>query len=369
MRGKSPLHFTVLVLFTAIMVVAIGVLPACSLTSASQAPKAMPSAFGASPSSSTPLFNRADDEGFFWGLPRGTRISNGPLDVFSDLAEGAAEATSNVADAMVGIKEDVERAVADWQAEREAAEAHAREVIESAELVPTTKTLEYSNKRTDPLQLVKCSDPQVTVTCPGWIDLSEIGEKEVDYTLSYDGQRANRTVTFKVRDTKAPQIKLVYGEKSIEVGARFSPSANIGSVEDPVDGKLSRVDTAPKAKASSVGAKSLYDFGWYSIDGSVDTSTPGVYPITVKASDKHGNTESKTFEVTVVEPEPVEESWPVEEPGPAAHAYVLNTNTMKFHTPGCRAVKQMNDSNRWDVEMTRDEVINMGYESCGICHP
>ena len=38
-------------------------------------------------------------------------------------------------------------------------------------------------------------------------------------------------------------------------------------------------------------------------------------------------------------------------------------------SPGCRATKQMKDSNRWDVELTRDEVIGMGYMPCGICHP
>ena len=51
------------------------------------------------------------------------------------------------------------------------------------------------------------------------------------------------------------------------------------------------------------------------------------------------------------------------------HEYVLNTNTMKFHYPECRSVKQMNDKNRQDVEATRDELIARGYEPCGNCNP
>ena len=49
--------------------------------------------------------------------------------------------------------------------------------------------------------------------------------------------------------------------------------------------------------------------------------------------------------------------------------YVLNTNTRKFHYPDCNSVKQMKDKNKSEVEGTRDEVIAMGYDPCGNCHP
>lgn len=51
------------------------------------------------------------------------------------------------------------------------------------------------------------------------------------------------------------------------------------------------------------------------------------------------------------------------------HTYVLNTNTMKFHLPNCSSVGQMKASNRWDVEMSRDDIIAMGYVPCKRCHP
>lgn len=50
-------------------------------------------------------------------------------------------------------------------------------------------------------------------------------------------------------------------------------------------------------------------------------------------------------------------------------SYVLNTNTMKFHTPSCSSVSRMKDGNRQDFTGTRQEVIDMGYSPCGKCHP
>lgn len=49
--------------------------------------------------------------------------------------------------------------------------------------------------------------------------------------------------------------------------------------------------------------------------------------------------------------------------------YVLNTNSMKFHRPDCKAVKKMKSSNRVDTDMTREEIISKGYKPCKICDP
>ena len=49
--------------------------------------------------------------------------------------------------------------------------------------------------------------------------------------------------------------------------------------------------------------------------------------------------------------------------------YVCNTNTMKFHYPGCDSVKQMNESNRMNTNLSREELIAQGYQPCGNCHP
>lgn len=50
-------------------------------------------------------------------------------------------------------------------------------------------------------------------------------------------------------------------------------------------------------------------------------------------------------------------------------SYVLNTNTKKFHYPDCRGVKQMKDKNKQNYTGTREELIQMGYDPCGMCHP
>lgn len=52
-----------------------------------------------------------------------------------------------------------------------------------------------------------------------------------------------------------------------------------------------------------------------------------------------------------------------------ASNYVLNTNTMKFHTPGCRDVKKIAPQNYSTYDGSRDDVMNQGYSPCGHCNP
>lgn len=49
--------------------------------------------------------------------------------------------------------------------------------------------------------------------------------------------------------------------------------------------------------------------------------------------------------------------------------YILNTNTKKFHKPGCSAVSSMKESNKQEFAGTREEVTAKGYEPCGRCNP
>ncbi len=51
------------------------------------------------------------------------------------------------------------------------------------------------------------------------------------------------------------------------------------------------------------------------------------------------------------------------------YRYVLNTNTMKFHLPGCSSVNQMKPKNTAYSSESRDELIAQGYDPCGNCHP
>lgn len=49
--------------------------------------------------------------------------------------------------------------------------------------------------------------------------------------------------------------------------------------------------------------------------------------------------------------------------------YILNTNTKKFHYPSCGSAAKIKDSNRKEFHGTREELIDMGYDPCGNCHP
>ena len=55
--------------------------------------------------------------------------------------------------------------------------------------------------------------------------------------------------------------------------------------------------------------------------------------------------------------------------GKGVAEYVLNTNSRKFHLPSCSSVGQMSPKNREDVEDTRENLIENGYDPCKRCNP
>ena len=56
-------------------------------------------------------------------------------------------------------------------------------------------------------------------------------------------------------------------------------------------------------------------------------------------------------------------------PTPAGTAYVLNTNTKKFHLPTCASVEDMKPENRTDYTGSREALLDEGYSPCGQCKP
>ena len=55
-------------------------------------------------------------------------------------------------------------------------------------------------------------------------------------------------------------------------------------------------------------------------------------------------------------------------PSPAGVAYVLNTNTMRFHLPSCPSVEDIQPENR-GAASSREEALAAGYQPCGRCDP
>ena len=250
-----------------------------------------------------------------------------------------------------------------------------KEALEDAKVSQSTTILEYSTKDTDFTTLLECDNKDAEIVAIGKLDLSKVGEQTVSYELKLGDATEKREATFTVRDTKAPVITLSQAEVSVNQGESVDAASNVSSVADPVDGALQKVEAQPEAKSSDVGLELVYDVGWYKVSGAVDTSVAGSSIITVVASDKHGNVATKDFKVNVsavvpasAEPAPAPEAQPAPV-APVTSHYVLNTNTRKFHVNGCRSIGQMKDSNRQDIDATRDEVIAMGYSPCGICHP
>lgn len=236
------------------------------------------------------------------------------------------------------------------------------------ELKATSEYLEYSNKDVDPTTLVKASNSKAKVSTKDKIDLKTVGVQSVNYEITSGDQTSEQTIEFTVRDTKAPAIKLSNDNPSIDVGGSYNPQDAISSVADEVDGELAFVETTPESKGKNAGVEVFYDQGWYTLEGSIDPSFPGTFPIKITAADKHGNVTTKEFNVTVKEPVQ-EEAAPAAAPTAATHTYIVNASNGKFHRPSCSAVKQMKDSNKVEVTATRDEMIANGYDPCGKCNP
>ena len=49
--------------------------------------------------------------------------------------------------------------------------------------------------------------------------------------------------------------------------------------------------------------------------------------------------------------------------------YVLNTNTHKFHKPGCYSVEKIKPESYAEFTGTREEAIAYGYDPCKNCNP
>lgn len=85
-----------------------------------------------------------------------------------------------------------------------------------------------------------------------------------------------------------------------------------------------------------------------------------------------GNAEDNTNDESSVEsaaPEQAAEGSADQNTDAPAGDYIINTNTGKFHVPTCSSVSRMNDSNKKEVQESRDQLIAEGYSPCKNCNP
>lgn len=224
---------------------------------------------------------------------------------------------------------------------------------EGTEFIFSTDVLEYSNKETDPLQFISSNTEGISFSTEDKLDLLKLGEQTITYTAVLGDIQTKVSHTFTIKDTKAPSIQIEAEAVTLEYGQSYDPYSNIKSVEDPVDGALTRVDSDPGKPEK----------GWYYLEGPKNISSAGYYDFTVHACDQHGNTSSRSFSVTMKEEVKAEPEVP-------RHTYILNIKSGKFHYPDCRDVGKMKDANKRVMEnVTREEMIAAGYSSCGHCNP
>lgn len=133
------------------------------------------------------------------------------------------------------------------------------------------------NTNFDALQDVKATSKygEADLKVDGSVDTSKPGENKLTYTATDKfGQTTTKTVTINVTADK-PSLDVSGVATSLKVGDQFDAMA-------------------------SVTATSPYGEAKVTVDGSVDTSTPGEYKLTYTATDKFGQTTTKDVTVTVV---------------------------------------------------------------------
>ena len=79
-------------------------------------------------------------------------------------------------------------------------------------------------------------------------------------------------------------------------------------------------------------------------------------------NDTSAQEETKQFTSTSVQQEETQQSAEMQ-------TYVLNTNTHKFHKPGCYSVEKIKPENYAEFTGTREEAIAYGYDPCKNCNP
>lgn len=135
------------------------------------------------------------------------------------------------------------------------------------------------------------------------------------------------------------------------------------SVEDKGDG----ISFCVFAYNAQPGVTINYETGESELD-SVNTATQP------KPQDKNPSTSTPQNPETPKpqpepKPEPKPEPVPAPQPSTQQHSYILNTNTRKFHVPGCPSASRISDKNRGEFTGDRASLITQGYEPCKNCNP
>lgn len=246
------------------------------------------------------------------------------------------------------------------------------------------------NESFDPMDVIMISDgtnqytleelPDVTVIASTQsVDLSQVGEHPVTYTVTYNDEEGNEiskdhVKRFRVIDITAPVILVAKANVDIYAGDEYDPRSNIISVTDDAEGEAKYFGTESAGRNSGRA--------WYTVDSKLDNQVPGTYTVSLRAADRNNNGSSESFTVTVYEKPKVNnyvqdsstysggyEYAEVTNNYSSGIHYVLNNNKYTFHYSDCRAANRIAAGNRQDYYGSRDTLISQGYHPCGICNP
>lgn len=197
---------------------------------------------------------------------------------------------------------------------------------------------------------------------------------DIHATVYKVGHHGSRTATSQeFLDKVAPSVAVVSCAKDNDYG---HPHIETLEKLKGRDIELFRTDLQGSIVAVSEGNGIVFD------KEPTDNWEPGTV---LDAESASTQVKQAVTEVTqVVEPESSSEDsgFVVYEPSPEVEApdrslpvttgeitYVANTNTRKFHRPDCDSVLDMKTKNRWDTTLSREELIEQGYEPCKRCKP
>ena len=110
------------------------------------------------------------------------------------------------------------------------------------------------------------------------------------------------------------------------------------------------------------GVKIDYKTGLSALDGKEITTKK---PVTTKKI-------TTTKVVTTKKPtttKPTTQKPPLPSSATGNVSYVVNINTLKFHTPSCRHADDISPENRLETKDSRDSLMTKGYSPCGVCKP
>lgn len=162
-----------------------------------------------------------------------------------------------------------------------------------------TTDIEYGIEKKNAIELLDIKDNVKVSANPEEIETYKVGSVEVQYKVN---NKDAGSIQYTVKDTQIPEV--IITSSDIAVKTKDKPGSKI-TVKDPIDGELKLVDKAPEtieSDASKIGIADYYKEGWYTLDTSeVDYSKVGEYPVTLTASDIHGNIVVVNYYLTVSE--------------------------------------------------------------------